>query len=56
MKEQWLTGSACMAMGVLSTFGNHVSLFAMVTLSMFRLKTVVNYLWPRSVNKAKAIR
>ena len=43
-------------MGVLSTFGNHLSLFAMVSLSFFRLKTVIYYLWPRTVNKARAIR
>ena len=34
--NEWLSGGACAAMGVLSTFGSQLSLYAMTVLSLFR--------------------
>ena len=40
--EEWLSGGLCAAMGVLSTFGSQLALYAMTVLSVFRVYCVVS--------------
>ena len=40
--DEWLSGGTCAAMGVLSTFGSQLALYAMSVLSVFRVYCVVS--------------
>ncbi|KAL5269488.1 hypothetical protein ACHWQZ_G003092 [Mnemiopsis leidyi] len=40
--DEWLSGGMCTAMGVLSTFGSQLALYAMTVLSMFRAYCVAS--------------
>ena len=40
--EEWLSGGTCAAMGVLSTFGSQLALYAMTVLSVFRVYCVMS--------------
>ena len=55
---EWLTGTACAALGVISTFGSQISLFSMTLLGMIRVYGLVfNQLKaPSPVDKGAVIR
>jgi hypothetical protein len=50
---KWLTGTACLILGVVSTLGSQLSLFAMTLLSMIRVYGLIfdNMMKPSRVNK-----
>eukprot|EP00116_Pleurobrachia_bachei_P004540 sb/3464802/ len=48
---EWLTGSVCAALGILSAFGSQIFLISMTILSLSRVVNLRNILVPRNVNR-----
>ena len=50
-QAKWLTGTACLALGVISTIGSQLSLFSMTTISLIRMHGVKSMKVSSPVNK-----
>ena len=50
-QAEWLTGTACLALGVISTIGSQVSLFTMTVMSCIRVHGIRSMKIPGPVNK-----
>ena len=55
-QAKWLTGTACLALGVISTVGSQLSLFSMTVMSFIRLRGVISMKIPGPVNKRAVAR
>ena len=52
-QAEWLTGTACTILGVLSTMGSQLSLFAMSILSIVRAHGIVHRSWTAPIQVGK---
>ena len=50
-QPEWLTGTACLALGVISTIGSQLSLFTMTVMSCIRIHGIRSMKIPGPVNK-----
>ena len=50
-QAEWLTGTACLSLGVISTIGSQVSLFTMTVMSCIRIHGIRSMKIPGPVNK-----
>ena len=55
-QAKWLTGTACLALGVISTVGSQLSLFSMTVMSCIRMHGVMSMKIPSPVGKKTVIR
>ena len=57
-QAEWLTGGACAVLGVISTIGSQVSIFAMTALSLIRMlgTTRDDLIVPQSVDKTSVVK
>ena len=55
-QAKWLTGTACLALGVISTVGSQLSLFSMTVMSCIRLHGVISMKIPSPVGKKTVTR
>ncbi|KAL5251411.1 hypothetical protein ACHWQZ_G016945 [Mnemiopsis leidyi] len=56
MQADWFTGTECKALGIISTIGSQLSLFAMTALSVFRLFKVLTNGLPLPVIRRSVVR